>query len=322
MSGKHQTIQRGKGDNPPEATAEPPKKGKGKKPPKQQEEEGEKKTTAHPVEEEEHDSGPDVQIITQKKRTRSKSAKPAQSAPPAHTEPSREVIEIIESLKKQVNELTIENNELKEKVKKANENEDLQKQYDELIKENDKLKEIEKKKNEDLQKQYDELIKENDKLKEIEKKKNEDLQKQYDELIKENEKLKEVEKKALEKDELQKQYDEMIKENEQLKGKYEKAEKERDELNAYIDSEHNDVNRMMEVFNEIDELDEAERKNEDTFPYDVRLQEGKLLKHIDTKYHTAKYDKNAFKPELHLKQSKINTKQRVDLESLRKYKLK
>ena len=26
MSGKHQTIQRGKGDNPPEATAEPPKK--------------------------------------------------------------------------------------------------------------------------------------------------------------------------------------------------------------------------------------------------------------------------------------------------------
>ena len=81
------------------------------------------------------------------------------------------------------------------------------------------------------------------------------------------------------------------KEKEEYKGKSEKAEKERDDLNAYIDSEHNDVNRMMEVFNEIDELDETERKNEDTFPYDVRLQEGKLLKHIDTKYHTAKYDK-------------------------------
>ena len=69
-------------------------------------------------------------------------------------------------------------------------------------------------------------------------------------------------------------------------------------------------------------LDEMQRKSNDTFPHDKILQDGKLLKTIDTKYHTAKFNPKDLRPEYHMKQSKIETKQHVDLKALKDYKLK
>ena len=72
-------------------------------------------------------------------------------------------------------------------------------------------------------------------------------------------------------------------------------------------------------------MDEQQRIDGDTFPYQKRLQEGLLLQKIDTKYHKASYNPNQFHPERIVNDTRnqnIDVKQHVDLKALKDYKLK
>ena len=120
-------------------------------------------------------------------------------------------------------------------------------------------------------------------------------------------------------------------ENTKLKEEGQKFEEEKKKMSEEIEGLE-DIKRDREQIAELtrqmeneDDEDEQERKAEDTFPHEKVLQEGGLLKNIDTKYHKASYDPKQFHPELIVndtRNQKIDIKQRVDLSSLKNYSLK